>query len=109
MEGLFDTHHGQRRPLEPWEGNYGQNLLLRYTEPATCSFWGLTHFRVGTSRLHDDAGVEYYIVELVRCGLFGSTGTACTGSRACRERRIFVAKQFWRSEMVPFFTTTFFF
>lgn len=24
MEGLFDIHQGQRRPLEPWDGNHGQ-------------------------------------------------------------------------------------
>lgn len=25
MGGLFDIHHGQMRPLEPWVGNHGQN------------------------------------------------------------------------------------
>lgn len=62
MGRLSDIHHGQRRPREPWGGDYGQTFLLRYTEPAMCSSWELTRFRVGASRYHDDTGVEYYIV-----------------------------------------------
>lgn len=65
-----------------------------------CSFRRLTYFRVGTSRCQGNAVAECCIVELVRCGLLGSTGTACTGSRACRGRKTSVAGQSWRSEMV---------
>lgn len=65
MRGLFDIHHGRRHAVEPWEGGHGHDLLLRYTEPAMCSFWELASLRGGTSQCHSDAGVEYYIVELV--------------------------------------------
>ena len=65
-----------------------------------CSVLGLAYLGVGPSPYHSGVGAEYHTVELVCCGLFGRTGTACTGSRACRERETFVAGQSWQPGMI---------
>jgi hypothetical protein len=84
---LFDIHHGQRPPLEPCDAD--RRLGIFYgTRISQCVESGDSH----TSGLEPLVAMTMQMLsiiseKLVLCGLFGSTSTACTGSRACREKR----------------------